>query len=310
MEMISNGFVRGGRDLWATFAMLSALMAGVNTVLSKKIVDRWDAAALSAVRTAVVLLVSLVSVTVLGGWGGIENIRWSGYAVIAGAGAATAVAWLCYFRAMSAGTVQQVAATDKLTAVLTMLGGWLFLKESLGLPKLISMGLILLGVGVMIASKSNAVDKSRGLRRSRWSWAIWAVLSALLVSVSTLLSKMGIGAVSADLVLVLRTAVVLGITLLIWGCHRSPNKSNGIDKQTILLTLLSGLITGLGWICCFRALAYGEAGLVQSVDKLSIWIAAILSRIVFRRALRTSELIGTVCVVAGILLLYFFAPVH
>ncbi len=292
------------------YAMLSALLAGVNAVLSKRCSDRMNTVMLSVIRTVVILAVATVAVWRLDGWRSISAIGWDGIAAIAGAGAATAVAWISYFRALSMGDVNRVSAVDKLSIVLSTIGGWLFLDERMGAAKLSSIGLICVGVGLMAKDESNAVDKhDQERKQGRFGWAGWAMVSVLLISASALLSKVGTNSVAPELVLLLRTTVVLTITIACLIGSGREKSIRAIDKRVLVTAVVSGVVTGVGWLFYFRALANAEASAVHAVDKLSVWVTMILSRVMFRSRFSSAELWGVTFVVAGILILFFHSAV-
>ncbi|MBQ7354931.1 MAG: EamA family transporter [Clostridia bacterium] len=290
--------------MWGLFAMLSALCGGLNAVLSKRVAGRLDPVRLSLIRTAMVLAVALGASVWLGDWRTLGQMTWRSLLSIVSAGIATALAWLCYYRALSVGDVNRVTAMDKLSVVLTILGGGLFRGEPIGAAKIATMGLICLGAGIM--AKSNEIDKNESEKADgKLSWIGWSVLSVLLVSASALLSKSGAADVGAELALVMRTAVVLVITYGVLLLKRGNAKSNKIDKRDLKTIMLTGVITGVGWIFYFRALSGAEAGAVQALDKLSLWVTMILSRVFFRRRFRANEMYGAVFIIAGILILFF-----
>lgn len=291
-------------DLWGLFALLSALCGGVNAVLSKRVASKLDPMRLSLVRTAVVLGIALIAAAWWGDWKAVLQMSLGSVLAIVGAGTATAAAWLCYYRALATGDVNRVTAMDKLSVVLTMLGGGLFMNERIGAVKIATMTLISVGVG--ITAMTNEVDKLNNVNQhDKLGWIGWSALSVTLVSVSALLSKSGTTAVGAEIALAMRTLVVLAVTIGFLLLGRNREQTTRIDKQTFHTSLLTGAITGVGWIFYFRALISAEAGAVQAVDKLSLWVTMVLSRSFYRRRFRWRELLGATLIIAGIFVLFF-----
>ena len=288
--------------MWGIYALLSAALAGANAVVAKLGLRRVDAAVASALRTIVVLAVSATAALIGGGGASFARVDLGSTAILALSGAATAAAWICYFRALSQGNVEWVAAVDKFSIVLTLLGGALCLGERVTAGKRVTMALVTAGVYCMSAKKSTAIDKQT---MKSHSWRMWAFLSTALVSASALLSKAGASDLKPETALTIRTGAVL---ILTWGYLIGKGKLRQvriISGKTALYLLLSGGLTAFGWLFYFRALAEGGAGEVHAVDKLGIVVTVILARIIFREKLSGRYLLGLVLLVAGILWLYF-----
>src|SRR6202034_3618707 len=102
------------------------------------------------------------------------------------------------------------------------------------------------------------------------TWIGWAILSALFAAATALLAKVGVAHVDSNLATALRTSVVV---VFAWGIALALGKHGEIrslDKRTVLFLALSGLATGLSWLCYFRALQLGPASRVAPLDKLSV----------------------------------------
>lgn len=102
------------------------------------------------------------------------------------------------------------------------------------------------------------------------TWIFWALLSALFAAATALLAKVGVSGVDSNLATAIRTTVILVFT---WGIAISLEKHNGImdiGRRSWIFLILSGMCTGLSWLCYFRALQMGPASSVAPVDKLSV----------------------------------------
>ncbi len=102
------------------------------------------------------------------------------------------------------------------------------------------------------------------------TWVFWALLSALFAAATALLAKVGVSGVDSNLATAIRTTVILIFT---WGIAISLEKHNGImdiGRRSWVFLILSGMCTGLSWLCYFRALQIGPASSVAPVDKLSV----------------------------------------
>ncbi len=136
---------RGSAMTFYGWAMLSALFAGMTAVLAKKGTDTVPPNLAVAVRVCVVLLfsVGIAFATRQTAIGAIDRRAW---AFLTLSGVATGASWLCYFRALSLGPVSKVAPIDKLSFVIAMALGVIFLKERPASNLIYGAFLILAGV--------------------------------------------------------------------------------------------------------------------------------------------------------------------
>ncbi len=134
-------------------------------------------------------------------------------------------------------------------------------------------------------------------------WWFYALLSAFFAALTAVLAKVGIRGVDSNLATALRTVVVL---LLAWGVvYAQGNLAKlGLLTRTNLLFLgLSGVATGLSWLCYFRALQLGRVTQVAPVDKLSVALAIGLSVLFLGEKLTWQSGCGAGLIIAGTLVL-------
>jgi transporter family protein len=134
---------------------------------------------------------------------------------------------------------------------------------------------------------------------------IYALLSAIFAALTSILGKIGIQDIESNLGTAIRTVVVL---IIAWGIvffQKKHTQMKEIDKKSWLFIGLSGLATGLSWLCYYRALQVGKASLVVPIDKLSIVVTVIFSYLVLKEKLSVKAFIGLLLVVGGTLLLLF-----
>lgn len=288
--------------MWLLYAFGSALFAGMTSILAKIGIKNTDSNLATALRTIVVLLFSWLMVFVVGSQHTIDSISARTLLFLILSGAATGASWLCYFRALQLGTVNQVTPIDKSSVILTILLAFLFLGE---VPTLfMGIGIVLLGLGtyLMIEKKADSTGAAGTRRRN---WLIYAVLSAIFAALTSILGKIGIQDIESNLGTAIRTIVVL---IIAWGIvffQKKHTLMKDIDKKSWLFIGLSGLATGLSWLCYYRALQDGKASLVVPIDKLSIVVTVIFSYIFLREKLSARSFIGLLLVVSGTLLLLF-----
>ena len=136
------------------------------------------------------------------------------------------------------------------------------------------------------------------------NWFFWALLSALFAGVTAILAKVGVQNVSSNLATAIRTVVIF---IFAWSValltRHQPIASLG--KRTWLFLILSGLATGLSWLCYFRALQLGEASQVAPVDKLSVVIAIALAAIFPHERVTWIHWVGGLLIVSGSIILAY-----
>jgi transporter family protein len=135
------------------------------------------------------------------------------------------------------------------------------------------------------------------------NWFAWALLSALFAGLTAILAKIGVAGVDSNLATAIRTTVVLVFTWGIALATTNPATALSLPRHTWVYLILSGLATGLSWLCYFRALQLGEASRVAPVDKLSVVFAIALAVIVLREQLTWHQWLGGGLVVAGAMVL-------
>jgi transporter family protein len=135
------------------------------------------------------------------------------------------------------------------------------------------------------------------------TWVIWALLSAAFAGITAVLAKVGVENVNSNLATAIRTTVVLFITWAIVFVSMPAGAITVPSRRTLVFLALSGVATGLSWLCYFRALQLGEASRVAPVDKLSVVFAILLAGIFLRERLTLQHAIGGTLIVAGSLVL-------
>lgn len=134
-------------------------------------------------------------------------------------------------------------------------------------------------------------------------WFLFALLSAIFAALTSILAKIGIKGVDSNLATAIRTAVVL---VMAWGMVFLTHVQGGIldiSRKSWIFLILSGLATGVSWLCYYRALQLGEASKVVPVDKLSVVITLILAFVFLHEKFTPKSLIGCILIGAGTLIM-------
>ena len=283
--------------MWLAFAVLSAFFAGITAVLSKVGVRNVNSNLGTAIRTIVVFAFSWLMVFVVGAQGGVREISTKTLVFLVLSGFATGASWLCYFRALKYGNVNKVAPIDKSSTILTMLLAFAFLHEQLTPLKAVCIVLIGAGTYMMIEKKSTGQNTSE-----KSGWLIWAVLSAVFAALTSILGKIGISDINSTLGTAIRTFVVLIMAWVVVFVTGSGNAKGRTGKDFVFL-VLSGITTGLSWLCYYKALKDGQATVVVPIDKLSILVTIAFSYVALGERLTKKSLCGLVLLVGGTLLL-------
>ena len=134
-------------------------------------------------------------------------------------------------------------------------------------------------------------------------WLIWALLSALFAGITAIFAKIGVTDVNSNLATAIRTSVILLFTWLIAALTTKSSEFGSIGKQTWIYLVLSGISTGLSWLCYFRALQVGEVSKVAPIDKLSVVVAMALAILFFGERIDARQGLGAGLIVLGAVLL-------
>lgn len=283
--------------MWILFAFGSAFFAGITAILAKIGIKNVDSNLATAIRTIVILIFSWLMVFIVGSFNTIVNLSSKTIVFLILSGIATGMSWLCYFKALQLENVNKVTPIDKSSTILTMILAMIFLGESITFLKVISI--ILIGVGTYLMIEKKDDDK----QAKDNEWLIFAFGSAIFASLTSILGKVGIEGVESNLGTAIRTIVVLIMAWLVVFVTKKQGQIKAIDKKSWKFLLLSGLTTGLSWLCYYKALQDGQASIVVPIDKLSILVTIAFSYIILKEKLKKKSIIGLILIVAGTLLL-------
>ena len=283
--------------MWVLFAFLSAIFAGMTSILAKCGIKKTDSNVATFIRTLVVLPLSLLMALIVNPNFSLGAVSSKTLVFLVLSGLSTGASWLCYFRALSKGDINKVVPIDKSSTVLTIILAVVFLGERVTVYK--TLGVVFMAIGTLLMiEKKDTEKKSEGE-----GWLIYALLSAFFASLTTILGKIGIEGVESNLGTAIRTAVVIVMSFMMVAFTGKTGEIKKIDKKELGFILLSGISTGASWLCYYKALQDGEAGIVVPIDKLSILVTIAFSYIVFKERLSKKAMLGLVMIVFGTLVL-------
>ena len=277
--------------MWIVFSILSAFFAGITSILAKIGIKNTNSNVATALRTIVVLFFSWIMVCIVGSQGTIPTIDFKTWIFLILSGLATGASWLCYFKALQMGDINKVVPIDKSSTILTILLAFLLLHEEITMGKFIGVALIGLGTFLMIQKSQNKANKDD--KNKLW------IMSAIF-------GKIGIDGVESNLGTAIRTSVVL---LMAWALvlfTKQQHTIKEISRKELLFIGLSGIATGVSWLCYYKALQDGLTSVVVSIDKLSILVTILFSIVVFKEKLSLKSFIGLTLMVIGTFCMLLF----
>lgn len=134
-------------------------------------------------------------------------------------------------------------------------------------------------------------------------WILFAFGSALFAGLTAILAKCGIRNTDSNVATALRTGVVLVFSWLMVFMVGAQSEIRDISAKVLIFLILSGLSTGISWLCYYRALQTGLASVIVPIDKLSILVTVAFSYIVFHEKLSLKSGTGLLLIVVGTLAL-------
>lgn len=279
-------------------ALLAAVFASLTAILAKIGIENVNSNLATAIRTIVVLIMAFIVVLFTGQLDSITQISTGALWFIVFSGLATGLSWLFFFKALAIGDVSKVVPIDKASVVLTIAISIGFLGEPAA-PLVIAGG-TLIAIGTFIL-----IGKSEEKKRFTGSqiYILYAIVGAVFAALTSILAKIGMEDVDSNLATFLRTIVILLFAWAIVFFKGTYKKMSKISKKGYLFLILSGVATGLSWLCYFAALAMGKVSVVAPIDKFSVVLTMILSFIILKEKAAKHTIIGGVVLTIGTVLL-------
>ena len=134
-------------------------------------------------------------------------------------------------------------------------------------------------------------------------WMVFTVLSALFAALTSILAKIGIDGVNSNLATAIRTVVVVIMAWVMVFITHAQGGISSIGKKSWIFLILSGLATGISWLCYYKALQIGDASKVVPIDKLSVVITLVLAFVFLKEEFTAKSLIGCILITAGTLIM-------
>lgn len=285
--------------MWMIAAVLSAFFAGITAILAKCGIRKTDSDLATALRTIVVLVFSWIIVVVSDSLASIAQLTPRALFFLLLSGLATGASWLCYFKALSLGDVNKVAPIDKSSTVLTVLIAIICFSETDHLAaKLVGTILLAAGILLMAEQKSSSSDS-----RTSGTWLFYAVCSAVFAALTSILAKIGISGIDSNLGTAIRTMVVLVMSWAVVFAKGKQSQRRTLDPKELVFISLSGIATGASWLCYYYAIQTGVVSVVVPIDKMSILVTVLFSRLVLKEHISRKACFGLLFMLIGTLVI-------
>lgn len=134
-------------------------------------------------------------------------------------------------------------------------------------------------------------------------WFVFALMSAIFASLTSILAKVGIDGVNSNLATAIRTMVIVVMAWLMVFVTDAQSGITEINRKSWIFLILSGLATGASWLCYYKALQMGEASKVVPIDKLSVIFTLVLAFVFLHEKFDVKSLIGCALIGTGTLLM-------
>ena len=134
-------------------------------------------------------------------------------------------------------------------------------------------------------------------------WILYALGSAVFAALTTITAKVGVSGINSNLATAIRTFVVLIISTGIVFSTKEFQNITSIPQKTWIFLVISGLMTGLSWLCYFKALQMGETSRVVTIDKFSLVFVLLLSAIFLRETMNFKMIFGCILITVGTILM-------
>jgi len=138
------------------------------------------------------------------------------------------------------------------------------------------------------------------------NWVLFALGSAFFAALTAIFGKLGVTGLNSNVATFIRTIVILAVTAGIISLRSEWQKPASIAAGSWLFLILSGIATGLSWLCYYRALQLGPITKVAPIDKLSVAIAIVLGVLFLSEKLTWPIALGGSLIVAGSLVIIAF----
>lgn len=295
---------------WILLAVGGAVATSLTTIFAKIGVKDVDSDLATAYKTAIVALCCVVLCAISGNLASAPRLSPKNWIFLSLSGVATGCSWLCYYKALKTGDVNKIAPIDKSSFVLTNLLFLIFFwSQTTNGGNLLTILMLVASMALMLGGTVLMIDKKPSTEETSNKWLLYAVLSALFASLVSLFVKLGLDGIPTDFGTLVRTMIVLVFASTIVVAKKEYRSIKNVTKSAWIFLTLSGLVTGVAWLCEYYALNSPSANpvAVNSIGKLSILLTMLFSGVVLKEKFTKKALFGLALLTAGVLLAVIFS---
>ncbi len=137
-------------------------------------------------------------------------------------------------------------------------------------------------------------------------WFLYAIGSAFFAALTAIFGKLGVNTINSNMATLIRTVIILGIIIVIVCYRQDWQRLSSINSYTWFFLILSGIATGLSWLCYYHALQLGPVSRIAPIDKLSVVFAILLGVIFLGEKLTIASTIGGGLIFLGVIVIVMF----
>lgn len=296
--------------MWLIVALVAAISTSLTTIFSKIGIKNVKSNFATFYRTGIVIICSIIICLITNSFKTIISLSVKNWVFLILSGLATGCSWLCYYKALKLGNINKVAPIDKSSFVLTsILFLIFFFNETTNNGSILIICMLMLSISLMLIGTILMIDKKDVDAKKSNSWLIYAVLSAVFASIVALFIKIGLQGIKSDLGTLIRSVVVFVFSFGIVLAKKDYQGAKSISRRNWIFLTISGLTTGLAWLCEYYALNMQNSNpiAVNSIGKLSILLTMLISAVFLKEKFSKKSIFGLGLLTAGIVLIIIFS---
>lgn len=135
-----------------------------------------------------------------------------------------------------------------------------------------------------------------------FDWRVFALGSAFFAALTAIFGKLGVSDINSDLATFYRTVIILGVSALLVSARQEWQSPAALSSKGLLFLVLSGVATGLSWLCYFRALQLAPASRVAPIDKFSVVLVVVFAVLVLGEKITWKVAVGSMLIAGGVIL--------
>lgn len=136
------------------------------------------------------------------------------------------------------------------------------------------------------------------------SWKLFALASAVFAALTAIFGKLGVSTVDSNFATFVRTVVILVfITGILYFSDFKISEVKNLEMKQVLFLIVSGLCTGISWLCYYHALKLGPASQVAPIDKLGVALAILMVWIFLGEKMSWGLALGSLLIISGTLII-------